>query len=216
MKSVTARWSQGTLCVSAPLQLSTAEIMAAVNTMRTRILSRRPSETLKYFDGMVISCRGGITIIIRTSSENKRCIRCNLENNQLIISVSHLLDYNDIKTTNAISSMLVKVMNSLAARFLIQHAKTLASELKLHPRGFIIGHGKRKLGHCTTTGEISLSSNLMFLPLELVNYVIYHELAHLTQMNHSDKFHALCNSYCGGREKEYIRKIKEHKWCIIR
>lgn len=57
---------------------------------------------------------------------------------------------------------------------------------------------------------------LVFLPLELSDYVIYHELAHLTEMNHSPRFHALLDSYLGGREAELVRKLKGFVWPVLR
>jgi hypothetical protein len=53
---------------------------------------------------------------------------------------------------------------------------------------------------------------LVFLQQELRDYIVWHELAHLTHMNHSADFHALCNSYCGGREKDMREKLRLVRW----
>lgn len=217
MKSVSARWKQGVLYVNAPITLSLAQIQESIDKMRKRILEHRPiRNSLVYYDGMEIKCFNGITINIKSAIDNNSSIVGTVEDKELIIKVSHLLDYNDPEITNAISSMLSKMMSKIGAKYLIPHAKDLAKNLKLKPKGFIIGRGKQKLGHCTSNGEIQLSYYLMFLPDELVNYIICHELAHLTEMNHSDKFHSLCNNYCNGRESEYEKKLQAHNWCILK
>lgn len=216
MKSITARWKDGVLHVHAPITFSLDEIMVGINSMRQRILSRPPSPTLKYYDGMVINGFDSVNIIIKIAKDNEPCIKCRFEDNIYQLKVSSLLEINDSRVTEAISRMLSRVMHSEAAKHLIPRAERLARELKLAPKGFVIGRGKRKLGHCTSTGVIQLSHNLMFLPNELVDYIIYHELAHLTEMNHSDKFHALCNKYCKGREHEYKNQLRNHTWCILR
>lgn len=50
---------------------------------------------------------------------------------------------------------------------------------------------KTRWGSCSKLGAISLNYNLLFLPSELVEYVMLHELCHTIHLNHSEKFYAL-------------------------
>lgn len=45
-----------------------------------------------------------------------------------------------------------------------------------------------KWGSCSSLGNVTLSKNLSFLPDRLVEYIVYHEMAHIIVLNHSDKF----------------------------
>ena len=47
---------------------------------------------------------------------------------------------------------------------------------------------KRRWGSCTAQGHISFNYLLMMAPAHIIDYVIVHELAHLTYMNHSTHF----------------------------
>jgi len=51
---------------------------------------------------------------------------------------------------------------------------------------------KTQWGNCKTkTGEITFSTSLIKKPLRCVEYVVAHELAHLIEANHSEKFYAV-------------------------
>jgi predicted metal-dependent hydrolase len=43
-------------------------------------------------------------------------------------------------------------------------------------------------GSCSSTGNLNFSSRLLFAPQIVQDYVIVHELAHLVELNHSDRF----------------------------
>jgi predicted metal-dependent hydrolase len=43
-------------------------------------------------------------------------------------------------------------------------------------------------GSCSHSGNLNFSTRLLFAPQEVIDYVIIHELAHLVEMNHSDRF----------------------------
>ncbi len=55
---------------------------------------------------------------------------------------------------------------------------------------------KSKWGHCTSKGEIQLNWLLIMAPPEVMDYVIIHELCHLTHMNHSKAYWSLVQSHC--------------------
>jgi predicted metal-dependent hydrolase len=43
-------------------------------------------------------------------------------------------------------------------------------------------------GSCSTTGKINISTRSLLLPLDVFDYIIVHELSHLVEMNHSERF----------------------------
>ncbi|MBU0574542.1 MAG: M48 family metallopeptidase [Candidatus Margulisbacteria bacterium] len=51
-----------------------------------------------------------------------------------------------------------------------------------------ITSAQSRWGSCTSRGNLNFSWRVMTLPLEVVDYVVVHELMHIVEMNHSKRF----------------------------
>ncbi len=69
---------------------------------------------------------------------------------------------------------------------------------------------KTRWGSCSHRNNISLNVNIAFLPEDLQDYVLLHELVHTKVKNHSKKFWAELDKYTKDRAGELAKKLKKH------
>ena len=67
----------------------------------------------------------------------------------------------------------------------------LAEEHGFHYQSLSIRTQKTRWGSCSNKKNINLNAKLLFMPTEVVRYVMIHELCHTIEMNHSHRFWAL-------------------------
>ena len=207
--------ADGNLLMRAPLGISVAEMQRMVDINREQLRRLPHPQSVSFRFGQTIECFK-CQVVIESQNRMPGYILNHWEGDTLHLQIHQNADLDDDGIKRTISSVIGRAMDVQAHALLLPFAQQIADELGLRPAGFEVGRGMRKLGHCTTKRIIQLSRNLMFLPEVLVRYIICHELAHLTHMNHSPQFHALCNQYCDGKEKELERQLRQFRFPILK
>ena len=64
-------------------------------------------------------------------------------------------------------------------------------------------------GSCSAKGNLNFNCLLMLCPIEVLDYVVVHELCHIKEMNHSKRFWSLVERFCP-QYKQHKRWLKEH------
>ena len=72
----------------------------------------------------------------------------------------------------------------------------LAAVTGMAVREITVRNQRTRWGSCTTGGVISLNWRLIQTPDFVRDYIVYHELMHLKEMNHSDRFWARVEEVC--------------------
>jgi predicted metal-dependent hydrolase len=86
-----------------------------------------------------------------------------------------------------------------------------AARLGVTYRRIAIRDQHTRWGSCSSRGTLSLNWRLVLAPAEVLEYVVVHELCHLREPNHSQRFWSLLESVRPGfrREKAWLGR---HGW----
>lgn len=76
-----------------------------------------------------------------------------------------------------------------------------ASQVGRSVAGISLKDTRSRWGSCSTTRRINLSWRLALAPVEIQDYVAAHEVAHLVEMNHSDRYWAVLSRLMPEYEK---------------
>jgi len=212
-RHISAKWKSGLVCLNVPQGVRMPDLHRILDDLTPRLLSIRPE--VSYADGQLLHFPM-VDFVIRRQRFFPDKILGTAAVPTSAVEVGSNFDFNRPDTSRAISDMLCKVSRKVAPQVLVPHARALAAEIGRAPMGWTISTGHRILGQCSARGIISLSYILVFLPQSLCDYVICHELAHLSEMNHSPRFHRLLNSYLHGRESQLIKELHSYRWPVFR
>ena len=75
---------------------------------------------------------------------------------------------------------------------------------------------KSRWGSCSSNGNLNFNLYLKFLPVNLIQYIVFHELSHLIEMSHNKQFwNIISGGFPDYKELEdelyiYWLKVKEH------
>lgn len=75
-----------------------------------------------------------------------------------------------------------------AKKLVLERLAHFAPQYKVTFARVTIKDMRSRWGSCSRQGNLNFNYRLLFLPPELVDYVIVHEVCHLREMNHSRAF----------------------------
>lgn len=215
-KGYILRRKKNELQLTVPYGCAIDGLMDKFNELLARFDAKYPTVSVqRYTIGQIIKCHDvEIELYSQSTRPQHVIIGEGIPHSRLGIGTS--IDLSDPATEQFLSSVICKLAYRLAPKLILPYAVQVAERVGVKPFQWRIGRGLRTLGTCSAQRVITLSCALVFLPLELREYIICHELAHLTEMNHSPRFHALCNNYLNGREQHLITTLRHHQWPILR
>lgn len=174
---------------------------------RNRILENpdkfAPKPQKEYKDGEVLKV-GSDEYVLKIESKDKQSSSARLEGGTIRMSIMSELPKE--KQNMHISTLLSRL---IAAKRLPELQRKIEG-LNMHHFNQRINkvffkNAKSRWGSCSEAGNINISTRLLFAPDNVLEAVCIHELAHLTEQNHSERFWAMV-------EKAMPNYKEVHNW----
>ena len=111
---------------------------------------------------------------------------------------------------NALTDDEILKLKREARRYIIPRVEYYSNLLNIKYGRITITSAKTRFGSCSSRGNLSFSYRIMLYDKDLVDYVIVHELAHLLEMNHSERFYKIIESVLPDYRERIMRlKLKK-------
>jgi len=91
-------------------------------------------------------------------------------------------------SSEEIRSACVQIYRMLAKRDITNRVIEFSKQMGVTPTAVKINGAKTRWGSCSSRKSLNFSWRLIMADSDVVDYVVAHELAHLIEMNHSQKF----------------------------
>ena len=95
-----------------------------------------------------------------------------------------------------IGKRIADFLKAEAKLYITPQAIALAEQTGKRARSVRFKDTTTRWGSCTSDGHLSFSWRIMMASPKVVHYLVAHEVAHLTEMNHGPNFWALCEKLC--------------------
>ena len=128
------------------------------------------------------------------------------------INTNVLIDSNKIiikGSNNKHKIILRDWMKKRTLSILNNVIENYSKELKVNVKKIRLSNSYNYWGYCNSAGVISINWRLIFAPLDVMHYIVAHELSHLVEFNHSNKFWHQVESLCPNYKKQ-IKWLKKN------
>ena len=121
-------------------------------------------------------------------------------------------------TPKRIKDCCIRIYRMLAKDVLTMKVAGFSDKMSADPGIVKINGAKTRWASCSSKKSLNFSWRLMMADEDVMDYVVVHELAHLTEMNHSAKFWAIVEAAMPDyrlrqkKLKELQRKLANEDW----
>lgn len=199
----------GQLRATLPIGASVKHVQRLVDDSREelrKLLTEQGMSTPLYENGQRIGQSHRLEII---PVKNIKIPAHKLRAQAVIVMVPSGVDEGTTEVQEEIRTAVKAALRREAKAYLPRRLSHLAQQYGLKYSKVRFAHQSGRWGSCSSSGTVSLNIALMNLPMELIDYVLTHELCHTVHMHHQPDFWNLVESF-QPNFRTYRKQLKTH------
>jgi predicted metal-dependent hydrolase len=180
--------------VAAPNWVGKKQIQDIVNEKAEWIfkkldeLSKRPVSTVKkeFADETEFLYMGRVLYLKLVETQDNKKASLKIAADMIIISIPR--DVQGEEREVCLKKLVTNWYREGAAKILNERTDHFSKIMGVKPEHIRVKQQKTRWGSCSSRGNINFNWKLIMFPIEVIDYVVVHELAHMKVMNHSERF----------------------------
>lgn len=200
--------TKGQLVASVPPKMPLFMIKRAIKSSRSDLqqMKNQYQSAQSYTDGMQIGQSHHLAVV-RSNIDAE--VKVRRKGQTILATVPTDWEVSDAAVQSVIQAEVVKALRKEANAYAVKRLAFLSKRHGYSYETTRLSHAGTRWGSCSSSGTISLNIALMKLPIELIDYVLIHELCHTREMNHSSRFWELVEA-ADCDYKNHRRALKTH------
>lgn len=197
-KTLCVQIKQSKIRVLAPTRFPLAEITDFLHQKKHWIQQKLQLQNLKlktlaqYKQQNLLLCNGVIHQLELQTASSFSLVQT--DDQRVLLSIPSQVSQQN--QAAYVKKQLSAWFKQQALDYLPERLTALSERTQLTPKALEIRFYKARWGSCNQHKKVNLNYLLMMTPNHVIDYVIIHELCHLTHLNHSPAFWKLVDKHC--------------------
>ncbi len=210
--SITVDPEEGVI-VTAPEEVSEEKIKEITRSRASWIIEKQeeikeisePPLEKEFLSGEKLQYLGRRYRLQLIEKDEREDVSVSLKKGKFLVKIPEGLD--DKKRRKIVREALLEWYYEHAENKLKERVKRYKDQVGVEPSAVKVKQQQKRWGSCTKNKELLYNWRIVMAPMSIVDYVVVHELCHLKEDNHTDRFWRILKSVIPDYEdrKEWLR-----------
>jgi predicted metal-dependent hydrolase len=183
--------NEGMVIVTVPFEISDEIINNVIRTKEKWILDklrllneRKDKSNKKLFESGEYFLYLGRKVQLYICYDNEDKTSVKMQDGKLNVFINSIIG----KEEKIIRELIINFYKEEAKKILKHRTYFYSKLMNISPKNIIVKAQKTIWGSCSSKGNINYNYRIIMASIEIVDYVVVHELCHLIHMNHSKEY----------------------------